>query len=153
MIDFSERFNRTAGKPIQYKGKTVVMWDRFPVPRTQVRLRYRIISTSSEWKQGLSFQTKGVIVSSDGNRITKGWADVWEHRAPWEDHFTCSSRNGLLDVKNIWDTGKGCVEFWHAGAAMWIEDIPNGRRYHCNDGHFDDDFEDIIFELTIVPEE
>lgn len=41
---------------------------------------------------------------------------------------------------------------WHAGlcngAAMYSEDIPNGKRYHCNDGVEDDDFDDIIFTVT-----
>jgi len=41
---------------------------------------------------------------------------------------------------------------WHAGlcngAAMYSEDTPNGKRYHCNDGVEDDDFDDIIFTVT-----
>lgn len=41
---------------------------------------------------------------------------------------------------------------WNAGlcngAAMCSEDIPNGKRYHCNDGVEDDDFDDIIFTVT-----
>ena len=34
------------------------------------------------------------------------------------------------------------------GAAMYSEYIPNGKRYHCNDGVEDDDFDDIIFTVT-----
>jgi len=34
------------------------------------------------------------------------------------------------------------------GAAMYSEDIPNGKRYFCNDGVEDDDFDDIIFTVT-----
>jgi len=34
------------------------------------------------------------------------------------------------------------------GAAMYSEDIPNGKRYFCNDGDEDDDFDDIIFTVT-----
>lgn len=41
---------------------------------------------------------------------------------------------------------------WHAGlcngAAMYSEDIPKGKRYYCNDGVEDDDFDDIIFTVT-----
>jgi len=41
---------------------------------------------------------------------------------------------------------------WHAGlcngAAMYSEDIPNGKRYFCNDGVEDDDFDDIVFTVT-----
>ena len=32
--------------------------------------------------------------------------------------------------------------------AMYSEDIPNGKRYFCNDGVEDDDFDDIIFTVT-----
>ena len=34
--------------------------------------------------------------------------------------------------------------------AMYSEDIPNGKRYFCNDGVEDDDFNDIIFTVTRV---
>ena len=37
------------------------------------------------------------------------------------------------------------------GSAMYSEDIPNGKRYFCNDGVEDDDFDDIIFTVTRVP--
>jgi len=30
---------------------------------------------------------------------------------------------------------------------MYSEDIPNGKRYFCNDGVPDDDFDDIIFTV------
>jgi hypothetical protein len=33
------------------------------------------------------------------------------------------------------------------GAAMYAESIPNGKRYFCNDGNEDDDFDDIIFTV------
>ncbi len=41
---------------------------------------------------------------------------------------------------------------WNAGlcngAAMYSEEIPNGKRYFCNDGVEDDDFDDIVFTVT-----
>lgn len=36
------------------------------------------------------------------------------------------------------------------GAAMYSEDIPNGKRYFCNDGEEDEDFDDIIFTVKRV---
>jgi hypothetical protein len=152
MIIFSEEFWKSDGKPIIYKGKTIAMWDRFPVPLKEIKIKYRIISTDSEWKQGVAVKTKGTLVFDTDNVLKKGWMLIWEDISPLEDEFICRSKNGLLDVKNIWDTGNGVVESWINGAAMWYEEIPNGRRYHCNDGHFDDDFNDIIFELTVVDE-
>ena len=43
---------------------------------------------------------------------------------------------------DLWMRGK------ENGAAMYSEDIPNGKRYFCNDGEEDDDFDDIIFTVT-----
>ncbi|MCB1110965.1 MAG: hypothetical protein KDK64_08280, partial [Chlamydiia bacterium] len=40
-----------------------------------------------------------------------------------------------------WRMGRG------NGAAMYSENISGGKRYFCNDGDEDDDFDDIIFTL------
>ena len=45
-----------------------------------------------------------------------------------------------------WKAGRG------SGAAMYSEDIPNGKRYFCNDGDEDDDFDDIIFTVARMKE-
>jgi hypothetical protein len=150
MTNFASMFIKSDGKAIQYKGRTLVMWDQLPLPSKEVNVKYRIVSTNSEWKQGIAVATKGVLEFWDKERVKKGWADLWEHLVDWESEFTCRSRDGLLNVKNVWRTPSCECESWTNGAAMWIEEIPNGRRYHCNDGHFDDDFDDIIFELTIL---
>lgn len=36
------------------------------------------------------------------------------------------------------------------GAAMYSEDLPDGKRYFCNDGNEDDDFDDIIFTVRRI---
>lgn len=46
---------------------------------------------------------------------------------------------------DLWMKGK------ENGAAMYSEDIPNGKRYFCNDGEEDEDFDDIIFTVIRVP--
>jgi len=150
LIIFSEEFDKTDCKPFIYKDKLVMMWDRIPVSIAETRIFYRIVSTNSEWRQGFSIATKGETESSDEIIVSKGWGDIWEDISPHEGEIKCRSKNGLLEVKNIWDTGNGCIESWNNGAAMWYEEIPNGRRYHCNDGHFDDDFDDIVFEIVIL---
>ena len=150
MPDFSELFMESDGQPVEYKGRTLLMIDYFPVPKGEQRIRYRIVSTNSEWKQGIAVSTEGELDFDEGAPLTRGWADLWEHLTTGEGEFTCRSRDGKLKTINIWDTGDGCVESWYYGAAMWVEEIPNGRRYHCNDGHPDDNFDDIVFELTCV---
>jgi len=151
MIDFSEKFMKTKGQTIKHKGKTISMWDRFPILQNNVKAKYKIISTDSEWRQGFAIRTNGSVIFNDvQQKKKKDWIAIWEDIALWEDEFVVKSKNGLLDVKNIWDIGNGVVESWTNGGAMYYEEIPNGRRYYCNDGHFDDDFNDIIFEIVLV---
>ena len=52
-----------------------------------------------------------------------------------------------MGIKNIWDPGDGTIFSWIGGAAMIVEEIENGRRYRCNDGHPDENFDDIIFTI------
>ena len=140
---------RSGGKPIEYKGKILHMWDRISVPKRETEMEYRILSTSSEWKQGFGLSVNGDFDFGTEKPI-KSAVSIWEDTAPHTGTFRCRSNAGPLIIKNIWDEGRGGTESGTNGAAMWIEEIPNGRRYHCNDGHFDDDFDDIVFEITLV---
>jgi len=55
----------------------------------------------------------------------------------------------MLWVKNVWDMGDGVMQSWNAGGAMIVEGDAVSRRYLCNDGELDDDFDDMIFTLEI----
>ncbi|MCB1117403.1 MAG: hypothetical protein KDK50_02345, partial [Chlamydiia bacterium] len=59
-------------------------------------------------------------------------------------------------VQNFWEdvnhTNTVYIDKAHNGAAMIVEEIPNGRRYRCNDGEPDDDFDDIVFTITRINE-
>jgi hypothetical protein len=57
------------------------------------------------------------------------------------------TKKGECQVKNVWDTGDGVMDSWHNGGAMVVEEIASGRRYKCNDGRPDDDFNDIVFRI------
>jgi hypothetical protein len=126
-----------------------MMGDDFPLPRSEVRLKFKIVSTNSEWRQGFNLRTEGGLSITEKGKYHRGLV-FWEDTAPKEYILYCRSKNKIVDVRNVWDVGKGGMDAGINGAAMWFEEIPNGRRYYCNDGHFDDDFNDIIFELTIV---
>ena len=53
-------------------------------------------------------------------------------------------------VWNTWEDDKGGLEAWVRGAAMKKEVIaPNRFRYYCNDGHIDDNFDELIFDIII----
>ena len=52
--------------------------------------------------------------------------------------------------KQTTSVGMGAV-LDRRGAAMYSEDIEDGKRYFCNDGDMDDDFDDIIFTVKRMP--
>ncbi len=148
---FGDMFIKSKAGPIRYKNLTLIMADKLVIPvKRVVNVQYRIVSTNSEWPQGIAFSTDGWLSYRDGEHIKRGWFDIFEQYMPKEDVISCySTKSGILWVKNVWDQGEGGVESGWNGAAMWIEQIPGGKRYHCNDGHFDDDFNELVFELRI----
>jgi hypothetical protein len=148
MIIFEREFRKSKGQPIKYKGETVRMWDKFPLKDKSQRLKVVFESTDSEWRQGISLKTdKGIEVNG---RLFKKSIGLWEDTAPKEVEIICKSKRGELEVVNVWDCGDGVIESGHNGAAMIVEQLPNGRRYRCNDGHPDDDFDDLIFRIEVV---
>ncbi|MEW5876416.1 MAG: hypothetical protein AB1752_14720 [Candidatus Zixiibacteriota bacterium] len=148
MIRIDLEFRRSNGAPITYKGKTLVMQDAYEVPIGVSKLRFAIVSVNSEWRQGIRLETDGHFWFGD---LKVGPVVVlWQDTAPRTDEFACSSRTGKIKVRNVWDTGTGTVESWYGNAAMIVSEKANGRRYDCNDGHFDEDFTDIIFEIETI---
>ncbi len=148
---FSEFFIKTKGQPINYKGKTLYLVDKFPVADDDTII---IIfeKTNSNWKQGVSIDITGKCEYM-GKLFEKGKGVnmiFWEDTSPKQTELRIFTKKGFVWIKNIWDTGNGTVESWHGGAAMIVEEIENGRRYRCNDGHPDEDFDDIIFTIQRV---
>ncbi|NGX56757.1 MAG: hypothetical protein K1060chlam5_01003 [Candidatus Anoxychlamydiales bacterium] len=159
MPDFSELFMQSKGNPIVYKNKTIVMTDYFPFKEGE-QLKIKIEKTSSEWKQGVGIYLFGTIEIENIKEKVKDRTFFFENTAPKEIIITLRSekerqqhskklpKKNILGIKNIWDTGDGVIQSWHFGAAMIVEEIENGRRYYCNDGHPDENFDDIVFTVT-----
>ena len=125
-------FETSAGKPIEYQGKTLVMMDDFPTEGA-TRLRLVFETCNGEWRQGVGLRIDGKF-KVHGQTISKGIV-LWHDTAPQTVE---------------WDVGDGVIHSWHNGAAMIVEALPDGRRYCCNDGFADDDFDDIVFRLERV---
>lgn len=151
MPSFEKFFMESKGKPITYKGKTLVMMDTIEVSNGD-RVKITFDSTDSEWRQGIALDVKGSFIIND--RDDGGSIILWEDTAPKvvELEITTKPKNKpqRLAINNAWDTGDGVTHSWHNGAAMIIEDIANGRRYSCNDGHPDDNFTDIVFRVHLL---
>ncbi len=147
MIIFQDKFMESRGNPIEYNGRTVQMVDKVSIgDGADVRIRFEHIS--AKWKQGINLTTTGHFVVN-GDRFDKSIV-LWQDTAPVTSEFRVNSSDGLLSVKNVWDMGDGVMQSWHGGGAMIVEGDAESRRYLCNDGEFDDDFDDLIFTLEIT---
>lgn len=146
MAVFEEMFIESKGKPVIYAGKEICLVVGIPVTEGQV-LRVYIETTNSEWRQGVLFWTKGSM-EVNGVKI-KNKTVLWQDTAPDEVTMKIMTKSGKCRVKNVWDNGRCAMDSGVNGAAMIVEELPNGFRYRCNDGHPDDDFDDIVFRIEL----
>jgi len=155
MPSFGDLFIESKGQPIIYQGHNLVIADKFPVADRD-KLKISIEKTNSHYVQGLTVDITGSCeIMGEVKKKGKGVKMVF-----WEDSTMLDPKNiiivvftkiGFIRVQNIWETtdhrGKKSIDSGHNGAAMIVEEIENGRRYHCNDGVPDDDFDDIVFTI------
>ena len=142
---FEDLFLKSKGKPIDYNGKVVAMIDEYPVSKGD-KLKVVFEGFNSEWKQGVHLKLKGKL-EINGQKL-EGSVVLWQDTAPREVEVIAHPKKGPLVVKNVWDTGDGVMQSWHNGAALIVEPVENGRRYLCNDGHPDENFDDIVFSIV-----
>ncbi len=160
MPNFTESFIRSKGLAIEYKGLNLVMGDYLSFTDGD-HLLITFEKTNSEWRQGIGLRVFGFF-EINGNPFPDR-VILWEDTSPKTQIITIHQdqtkrkqpkrlpQKGLLGIKNIWDPGTGSVESWYGGAAMIVEEIESGRRYRCNDGHPDENFDDIVFTVQRVP--
>lgn len=173
MPSFDEYFFASNGQPITYKGNLIALADKFPVSSGD-RLKISIEKTNSEFPQGVSIdilgscEVKGKIWKK-GKRVKMLFWEDSKMIDPQNIEITVFTKEGYVWVQNIWErinsyvdstsTGEKIVketkltDSGHHGAAMKIEEIPNGRRYYCNDGHPDENFDDIVFTVQKIQEQ
>ena len=148
MAEFESLFRASRGAPILYQGETLLLMDRIPVPE-RCRLSVLLRSTDSEWPQAVRLKTKGRLTS----RITGAEGPsmvLWAGDAREPHSYDCLSKSGELLVWNAWAEPGCALEAWVRGAAMRKETLsPNHFRYRCNDGHVNDDFSDLVFDLLV----
>lgn len=146
MPDFSKYFDESEGKPVDYQGRTLFLGDEFPVSQDMRQVLVSREKTSSEWKQGVFLKIdRGRMLVND--KSVGKCTVLWEDTAPREVVIELKGNPQRLFVHNVWDPGSGAMLYGTFGAAMFMEEIDQGRRYFCNDGHPDDDFDDIVFTL------
>ncbi len=161
MPDFDELFSTTQERPVKYKDKCLTRIDYIPF-KDGDQFLVKIEKTNSDWIQGIGLLVFGFIeIEALGEKV-KDRTFFMENTAPteisikvWQDTTKRKQpkslpRKGLLGVKNIWNAGSGTISSWIGGAAMIVQEIPNGHRYYCNDGHPDENFDDIVFTVQKI---
>jgi hypothetical protein len=146
MPSFEPLFRAAGGKPIAYLGKTLVMFDQLPLDGGKdVQVTFE--SAGGKYRQGIRIRADGAMrVNGQLIRGNPGLV-FWRDTAPNTFVVELVDTDGPITVYNVWDTGDGTVHSWHNGAAMIVDELPAGRRYHCNDGEPDDDFDDLVFRI------
>ncbi len=129
----------------KYGRSDVVMWDVLTVHDGEM-IKVIFESVNSPWKQGVWLRTdQGLVVNDQLCPSVHLWVDTAAH----EVLCACKSKDGLLSVYNIWDSGKGPRSQAHS-SGMLLENLSMGRRYHCNDIGFDTQFDKLVFRVERV---
>ena len=146
-------------RPIYYNGQPIIRFDDVPFEDGD-RFKFTFESKNSNWRQGVLLSVLGYF-EYNGEK----WPDrilFWEDNSPREIVVTVYKERkkrkqpkrlpakGLLGIKNVWDCGGGRIDSWFGGHAMIVEEIENGKRYKCNDGHPDENFDDIVFKVERI---
>jgi hypothetical protein len=150
MPEFQSMFTKSKGKPISYNGKTLHLADKLPVHAGDA-FCITFEKTNSNYRQGVTFDSdKKSVFQVDGELMEYGF-NLWEDTIPKKSiPLSIVKTKGEMWVHNIWDHGDGVTHSCHNGAAMIIEEIENGKRYLCNDGHPDENFDDIVFRIERI---
>jgi hypothetical protein len=147
MSDFQSMFTESRGEPVMYNGRLIHMVDKISVGNKQKAI-ITFQQANSDWRQGIHLSTVGSF--DVGGQKIKTSIVLWKDTAPEEVELIIQSKNGVCLVKNVWDVGDGVMHSWHGGGAMSISDLGNDRIYECNDGRADDDFDDLVFRISLV---
>ena len=146
-MSFFELFEASNFQPILYQNKKIQLSDDLPWP-TNKKIKLNIESAKSEWEQGIIFNSKGAHFKFNDSRESLNSLLIWQTEVPIENNIIIvKPGKRVLKVWNMWRIDGGPTSYGHNGAAIHIEEIKGGRRYYCNDGYPDDDFDDLVFSI------
>lgn len=121
--------------------------------QTDEQLRLVFESANSDWKQGVTLRTVGVL-SIEGVKYRRG-AVIFQHENKREvDVRVVESKDGILWVWNVWDNRSEPPRATLSKVGecgMLVEGLPDGLRFLCNEGRDDDDYDDLIFRIERQP--
>lgn len=145
---FETLFERSNHEPIEYDGKIVSHADTVKIPIGRTKFIVRFEQVNSDWEQGIFVKGQGPFTINKEVMATGFY--LWHSTSPTIVECEAQSETGEFKVWNTWRVNGGPMQYGHNGAAMYFEEIPNGKRYFCNHGYPDDDFDDLIFTIEII---
>lgn len=152
MPSFEREFMESNGKPITYNSTEIMLMDTLNVGQ-EFSVLITLLSTNSLWRQGVKIKTDGWLRITN---IVNGKSVTGKNHILWEEGLReipitieGYSKKGILFIFNAWDTGNSVTQAWHNGAAMKREIKGDDIIYYCNDGHPDENFDDIVFSISI----
>lgn len=144
----------------EWDGKTIRRW-YFINQLGDYKLKFKIVSTNSEHRQGIALffsDFKGHI-ESDGESlpILSGFKHYVfkENEIPNNEFTLCvhAESGGLFWGNASERETLGTFTCGAFSCAFWPETIgENHFRFHCNDHEYDNDFDDLIFDMEILAE-
>ena len=152
MPSFEKLFIESKAQPIQYKDETLYLADFISVEK-EFKLFFTLVSTNSEWPQfvRVSVAKGGILRIYDKTAKT---VVLSEHELQDGIEITGTAKDKQVMVCNGWRLFDGLGNVLNHscmnGAAMKKEIRGDTIRYYCNDGHPDDNFDDIVFEVTVL---
>jgi hypothetical protein len=151
-----DEFRKAKSSAIIFRGHRVLLFDTIELPE-KGKLRLRFKAVHSEWRQGVRI---GSMTSRTNLRLTVAGrqapgVQLWQDTCPSTVDIDYECPSGALTVYNIWDTGDAQSTSQTAGAGMRVDVSSDGktRAYYCNDGHPDQLFESVVFEIEILHDE
>ena len=164
MMMFSEQFSQQHSFEIMHNGKKINAFFRYD-KKGIYRLRFDFLSTASPYRQAVVLHLSEFHgrIFMDGKEIAIAkkkrfpqivFSEADSINAPNYIEMTIELQDGDIaicngsehpEIEGLWTTLYG-------GCAMIIEQLDTLHyRFYCNDRENDDDFDDLIFELSITP--
>ena len=157
MIPNSKAFNGNSF--FEHDGKTFYRW--YPVCKSGAyQLRFTVVSTNSAHRQGIAlfFSDFSGQLLLNGKPLPvptsplKHYTFKEGEMPDNECRLSVQAESGSLIIGNASErTETGTFTCGAFGCAFWIEQKrENILRFYCNDHEYDDDFDDLIFDLEII---
>ena len=140
-------------------GKTIFRW-YYVRNLGNYQIRLKIVSTNSIYRQGIALffsNFKGKVIY-DGKSLeiptNKFKHYLFKDGDTHNNEFVLSvhAEVGALFIGNASERSEiGMFTCGAFGNSFWVEPLAtNSQRFHCNDHEYDDDFDDMVFDLEIV---